>query len=71
MALIKLIDNPNAKSILRVIFAFLWLPDAQVSAINIFKVAMINRLCFRIIAKLYSPIMLTDFGRNHYFVTFL
>jgi len=54
-----------------VIFDFLWKSGAQVSGIDIFKIACMNRLMYKIISKLYSPMKITEFGKYHYFSAFM
>ena len=69
--LIKLLDHRNAKDVLMIIFDFLWLQEAEVSGIHLFKIACLNRVLYSIIRKFYSPMKISDFGRNHHYYRFM
>ena len=53
------------------IFDYLYIADANISGIDLFKIAMINSLMFNIIKKLYKPMKISDLGRNHHYFKFM
>lgn len=68
---IKLLDYRNAKEVLMIIFDYLYMPDTNISGIDLFKIAMLNSLMFNVIKKFYYPMKLSDFGRNHHYFRFM
>ena len=69
--IMKLIDHRNARALLQIIFSFLWKSGSPVSGIDIFKIACMNKLMNTVISQLYAPMKFTEFGRSHYFASFL
>ena len=70
-AIMKLIDHKDAKPLLKTIFAFLWKQGTLSSGIDVFKLACMNKIMKEKINQQYAPMRFKEFGKSHFFATFM